>query len=281
MSKLLSIFLIVSNIFIQAQVKYNRVQFIKGIPENISFKWDKAEYDRININGFYKDLYIICRDTNSFDNSIYFLLRDVDNSIILSRITLTNGNSNEYNSHISLRTKSEDELSNLNIRINNENNFVEYVWGDSVNGYSQNPQIVKVYSLKPGKRFPSISLQSKSRTYNLDEIKNKIIVLNWWATNCIPCIEEIPGLNKLVKKYDKSDVIFLAIVWDKENLDEFLKKYPFKYFQTYGNDEVFNFFGGVFPRNIIIGKDHKIIFNNTGALSTNWKQLDAILENIL
>lgn len=59
----------------------------------------------------------------------------------------------------------------------------------------------------------------------------KTLVINCWFTNCVPCVAEIPELNKLVK-YFKADtsILFLALAFDdKTTLESFLKNKKFNY----------------------------------------------------
>jgi thiol-disulfide isomerase/thioredoxin len=56
--------------------------------------------------------------------------------------------------------------------------------------------------------FTLINLDGK--THSLAEYRGKIVVLNFWATWCLPCREEMPMLSKLAPKYDEKDVAFLA-----------------------------------------------------------------------
>jgi len=59
-----------------------------------------------------------------------------------------------------------------------------------------------------------------------------LIVLNIWATWCIPCIEEIPQLNRVRNKYKDNSIHFLSLSIDKDSvrLQKFLdtKKFKFK-----------------------------------------------------
>ena len=48
------------------------------------------------------------------------------------------------------------------------------------------------------------------KTHSLAEYRGKIVVLNFWATWCLPCREEMPRLSKLAAKYDEKEVAFLA-----------------------------------------------------------------------
>jgi thiol-disulfide isomerase/thioredoxin len=67
------------------------------------------------------------------------------------------------------------------------------------------------------------------KTWSLAELKGKIVVLNFWFTTCMPCIDEMPKLNLVKKKYaDK--VVFLAFgLNDSDTIKAFLKNHPFDY----------------------------------------------------
>lgn len=262
-------------------MKYKSVQFKNGMPNQIKFKWENAEYANIDISNFYKNFFIICKDTNSFNTSLFYTLVHQDGSFDLSPVKLKQNKANEYTSILKLKTISRNELSPLNIIIFPIEKRVEYIWGNSSSGFSLKPKVINDNKLKVGKTFPSLSLESSNGIVDLDTLKEKIIVINWWATSCLPCIGEIPGLNKLVEKYKNKPVIFLSIIWDKENLYEFLEKHPFNYRHLYSNTEAKELLGGAFPVNIIIDKNHKISYNKLGALTNTWKVLDKVISSKL
>ena len=66
-------------------------------------------------------------------------------------------------------------------------------------------------------------------------IKKKLILINFWATWCPPCIKEIPDLIKLKKKFDNEiDIIFVSVDANPAKvIPNFLKKNKLKDFQTY------------------------------------------------
>lgn len=65
----------------------------------------------------------------------------------------------------------------------------------------------------------------------LPALKGKVVVLNFWFTTCMPCLKEIPELNKLVEIFDSDEVVFIGFARDKEEkLDAFFEKFmPFNY----------------------------------------------------
>ena len=54
-----------------------------------------------------------------------------------------------------------------------------------------------------------------SQNISFSDIKNKPTIINFWFTSCKPCVEEMPVLNKLVKKYSDK-VNFISITPDNK-----------------------------------------------------------------
>lgn len=65
------------------------------------------------------------------------------------------------------------------------------------------------------------------QSYDLASLKGKVVILNFWASWCAPCIEEVPSLIKLIQEF-KGEVVLIAVSGDnnKEDIDVFLKSFP-------------------------------------------------------
>ncbi|MEQ1677280.1 MAG: TlpA disulfide reductase family protein [Chitinophagaceae bacterium] len=89
-----------------------------------------------------------------------------------------------------------------------------------------------------GKPFPLFKwIDINGNLFSNDQLKGKTVVLNFWHTSCIPCIAEMPLLNKLVEKYSGDKVVFIGIAPNsKQELTGFLKKKEFRYNQVPGID---------------------------------------------
>jgi thiol:disulfide interchange protein DsbD len=64
------------------------------------------------------------------------------------------------------------------------------------------------------------------------DTKGKVVVVNFWATWCVPCIREIPSFNKLHQDFTKQGVQVLGIGMDEEGAERikpFLAKHPMQY----------------------------------------------------
>ncbi len=65
---------------------------------------------------------------------------------------------------------------------------------------------------KPAPAFAAPSL-SDGATISLEQYRGKIVVLNFWASWCIPCKEENPALTDMWERYRGTEVVLLGIVF--------------------------------------------------------------------
>jgi peroxiredoxin len=70
--------------------------------------------------------------------------------------------------------------------------------------------------LSIGKPAPDFTVQDSDRSVSLSQYRGKIVVLNFWATWCPPCVEEMPSLMQMQKKFQGKDVIVLAVSVDDD-----------------------------------------------------------------
>lgn len=64
----------------------------------------------------------------------------------------------------------------------------------------------------------------------LSDFKGKVVYLDFWATNCAPCVAEIPDAKKLSERFKGKDVVFIYVSLDHstEKLKQFLNTNSFK-----------------------------------------------------
>lgn len=144
---------------------------------------------------------------------------------------------------------------------------------------------LKKYPLldQPAPDFLAVTLESQA--FTLANQKGKLTVLNFWFIGCVPCMEEMPHLNKIAEKYkNKSDLTFLAVSIDStERLKEFLTKNRFD-FQIVNDkhDMTRKFQANIngFPTTVIIDGEGKIVFYRS-YLGKDAKTLDKAIANQL
>jgi peroxiredoxin len=67
-----------------------------------------------------------------------------------------------------------------------------------------------------GDNAPTFAVTTESgRRITRDEFGGKLLVLNFWATWCPPCVEEMPSLNQFAKELSPSGVVVLGVSIDK------------------------------------------------------------------
>jgi cytochrome c biogenesis protein CcmG/thiol:disulfide interchange protein DsbE len=76
-----------------------------------------------------------------------------------------------------------------------------------------------------GKAAPDFTVTDSDRSVTLSQLRGKIVVLNFWATWCPPCVEEMPSLVQMQKQMLGKGVIVLAVSVDDDADDyhKFLK----------------------------------------------------------
>lgn len=122
--------------------------------------------------------------------------------------------------------------------------------------------------------FASSLIDAKGHAQNLSQYRGKVIVLNFWATWCPPCREEMPELSQLHQTYQNKNVVVLGIAIDELDLvKEFLQTSPVSYpilvtentgmdlSNQLGNDK------DVLPYTVIIDTNGKLVKTYFGRIS--------------
>lgn len=78
--------------------------------------------------------------------------------------------------------------------------------------------------------FAISMMDTQSQQQNLSQYQGKVIVLNFWATWCPPCREEMPELSQLYLDYQNKNVVVLGVAIDELKLvQEYLQSSPVSY----------------------------------------------------
>jgi thiol-disulfide isomerase/thioredoxin len=108
--------------------------------------------------------------------------------------------------------------------------------------------------------FTLPDLQGKS--LRLSEFKQQVVLLDFWATWCGPCIKQIPELNALHTKYETQGLAVISIALDSgsvKNIREKAAKFQIAYPVLIGTSAVRNSFRvAAFPTTLLISKSWRI-----------------------
>ena len=120
--------------------------------------------------------------------------------------------------------------------------------------------------------MPLMSLNQKTQT--LSAWKGKVLVINFWATWCPPCREEMPEFSLVQDKYGPDGVQFVGIAIDSEaNVADFSLKVPIAYpllIAPANMPELIARLGNqaqALPFTVVIGRDGKLVSSHLGQLS--------------
>ena len=102
------------------------------------------------------------------------------------------------------------------------------------------------------------------KTVTLSDFKDKVIILDFWATHCPPCIQEIPDFVKLYNKYKNKGLVVIGISLDRggaAGVKRFCQNKGVNYPIVIGNYEVTKNYGGIryIPTTFIIDKNRNIV----------------------
>ncbi len=107
-----------------------------------------------------------------------------------------------------------------------------------------------------------------------EEWRGKVLVVNFWASWCPPCVEEMPTLDKLQAEFKSQNVLFIGIGIDSpSNIRQFLEMTPVSYPIVIGGLEGSNLSKqmgnsqGALPYTIIINSQGKSTSSKLGKIS--------------
>jgi cytochrome c biogenesis protein CcmG/thiol:disulfide interchange protein DsbE len=91
----------------------------------------------------------------------------------------------------------------------------------------------------------------------LSQFRGKIVLVNFWATWCAPCIDELPSLQALQRARPDIQVLAVSIDDDAAAYDAFLKQYDINLLSVRDGSEGANLkYGSVkVPETFVIGRD--------------------------
>ena len=109
---------------------------------------------------------------------------------------------------------------------------------------------------------------------NSENWRGKVLVLNFWASWCPPCVEEMPALDRIAQEYASKNVLIVGIGIDSpSNIREFLQKTPVSYPIVLGGLEGSNLSKqmgntqGALPYTVVINSKGKSIYTKLGKIS--------------
>ncbi|UYL08929.1 TlpA family protein disulfide reductase [Bdellovibrio sp. SKB1291214] len=134
--------------------------------------------------------------------------------------------------------------------------------------------------------FTAKSLDGQS--FDLNQMKGKVVILNFWASWCGPCVEEVPSLIKLIKEY-KGDIQLIAVSGDsnEQDIHVFLKSFPelkaenikIVYDQDRSLMKMFDV--SRLPESLVLNKEQKLVKKLVGSIDWHTKDSVEYMDTLL
>jgi peroxiredoxin len=162
------------------------------------------------------------------------------------------------------------------------------LWGSGSISVAQGPIIVapqpqsshqeSMKLLKVGEAAPDWHLTDpEGKTHSLSEYRGKVVVMDFWATWCVPCSVVMPRMQKLHEKFAEQGVVVFGVnSWEKGDPVALMKKKRFSYellLKGEGIAEAYKV--TTLPVVYIIGVDGRVIYCHEGL---DDKNLSSVIE---
>lgn len=140
------------------------------------------------------------------------------------------------------------------------------------------------FAIQANKKAPDFTLEDmQGNKVSLSDFKGKVVVVNFWATWCPPCIEEMPSMEKLHQKFKGDDFVLLAVNAEENSrplVERFLKKNPYTFPVLLDQDAKVQQMYGVyrFPETIIINRQGEIVTKVLGGRDWMDEEIVSVLS---
>ena len=131
------------------------------------------------------------------------------------------------------------------------------------------------YFTEKAKQLPEVEFNLlDGKKLNLDELKGKTLLLNFWATSCEPCRKEIPELIELNQEFSSKGVKIIGVAMAHDRPDQvvaFKKHYEIPYVIALDiNAAVANAFDvQVIPVTLLVSPRGQIVYRHSGVININ------------
>lgn len=106
----------------------------------------------------------------------------------------------------------------------------------------------------------------------LAQFHGRAVVLNFWASTCLPCVRELPILNAYAARQPQFPVIGIAID-AQQAAQTFLRRYPASYPQLQAPPALLSRFGNQIkglPYTVVLTSEHRICARRLGPVDAAW-----------
>jgi peroxiredoxin len=121
---------------------------------------------------------------------------------------------------------------------------------------------------------------------SLASLKGKVVVLDFWATWCGPCIQEIPDYAEFWRKNQPRGIEVVGVVVDSgapQEIQDFVREYRIPYRQLVGDDKVQEAYGATqgYPTTFVIDGQGQLRSKMLGSPPSKFRRLQETVDSAL
>jgi len=127
---------------------------------------------------------------------------------------------------------------------------------------------------------PDFTLVDDTKTVHLASYRGKVVLLNFWASWCAPCIQELPSLLEFHREHPDVQIIGVSIDEDEENYKQFLTQRHVDFLTVWDPKQTTPPKYGVtgWPETFLIDRQGKIRRRFIGATDWNDPEINTFLK---
>ncbi len=272
---------------------------------------DDSKYDLNNEKNKVKVLYFFDNYNEEEIKALEEQFKDMDKVSVIAISNYSNRvlNQQQFPSDTFIKFGYDDN-DNSTLKKFSSNTYYKnyYVWIDIDNNlryassYDLKNEVISIKGLLDGliigknigntvisKEIATISKDGKIESFNINEHRGKIVIINFWATWCGPCVQELPYFEQIYEEYkDKLEVIAIhdGGTYDKDSTLEFIneelrKNYGITWAYDDEDGSYFKSLGGgdTLPMTVIVDENGIITYNSPK--SVTYESLKMEIDKIL
>jgi thiol-disulfide isomerase/thioredoxin len=141
--------------------------------------------------------------------------------------------------------------------------------------------VLSVHAAEVGHPAPAVTLPGIPGEFNLAHQKGRVVLLDFWASWCVPCRQSFPWMNQMQAKYGPRGLQVIAVNVDakRADADTFLAQVPAKFgvaFDSAGDTPRLYAIKGM-PTSVLIGVDGIVLHQHAGFRDDDKAGLEAAI----
>lgn len=148
--------------------------------------------------------------------------------------------------------------------------------------------IIKSTLIEVGQQVPEFKyITLDGDTININDLKGKVVFMNFFATSCPICMKELPFVEKEIHAKFRDNEDFELIVFGREHIADEMIAFKEKFGYTFNvvpdpGRKIYSLFAEKYiPRNIVLNREGEIIYQVTGFTEEEFAKLKQVIKDEL